>query len=287
MKEIIDSGEIGEIRHIETHFCVPLPFFSDIRYRFDLAGGATMDTGCYAIHLLRHLAGAEPEVLRAQAIMQSPEVDRRVEADLRFPDGRSGRVVCSLFSRTLLRADARVLGSAGEMKVLNPIAPHLYHRLRVRTPRQRSEKVNGEATCTHQLRAFVRHVRGAAVPTGPTTRSRTCGDRRDLRGGGAQARRSVLKRISGSALALALEAEGADQVVDVERVKSRRFAVSTTFHPLASIASRSTRAWKRRVASWKVSPSSTSAAPARSPERDALVRPASHRLPPLGSLRPR
>jgi predicted dehydrogenase len=128
-----------------------------------------MDTGCYAIHLLRHLAGAEPEVLRAQAIMQSPEVDRRVEADLRFPDGRSGRVVCSLFSRTLLRADARVLGSAGEMRVLNPIAPHLYHRLRVRTPQgQRSEKVNGEATYTHQLRAFVHHVRGeAAVPTGP------------------------------------------------------------------------------------------------------------------------
>jgi len=28
--------------------------------------------------------------------------------------------------------------------------------------------VNGEATYTHQLRAFVRHVRGeAAVPTGP------------------------------------------------------------------------------------------------------------------------
>ena len=55
------------------------------------------------------------------------------------------------------------------MRVLNPIAPHLYHRLRVITPQgQRSEKVNGEPTYTHQLRAFVRHVRGeAAVPTGP------------------------------------------------------------------------------------------------------------------------
>jgi predicted dehydrogenase len=169
MREIIDSGEIGDVRHFETRFCIPLPFFSDIRYRYDLAGGATMDTGCYAIHLLRHLAGAEPEVLAARAIMQSPEVDRRLEADLRFPDGRSGRVVCSLFSRTLLRADARVLGSAGEMRVLNPIAPHLYHRITVRsTQGQRSEKVDGEATYTHQLRAFVRHVReDAAIPTGP------------------------------------------------------------------------------------------------------------------------
>ena len=40
----------------------PLPRFSDIRYRLDLAGGATMDAGCYAIHLARVLGGDEPTV---------------------------------------------------------------------------------------------------------------------------------------------------------------------------------------------------------------------------------
>ena len=40
--------------------CIPLPLPKDIRYRYDLAGGATMDVGCYAIHLLRFLADAEP-----------------------------------------------------------------------------------------------------------------------------------------------------------------------------------------------------------------------------------
>jgi predicted dehydrogenase len=55
------------------------------------------------------------------------------------------------------------------MRVLNPIAPHPYHRITVRsTQGQRSQKVDGEATYTHQLRAFVRHVReDAAIPTGP------------------------------------------------------------------------------------------------------------------------
>ena len=128
-----------------------------------------MDTGGYAIHLLRHLAGAEPEVLRARATMQSPEVDRRMEADFRFADGRSGRIVCSLFSRTLLRAEARVLGSAGELRAINPIAPQYYHRLTVRTSRgRRVEKIAGDASYVHQLRAFASHVRdGAEVPTGP------------------------------------------------------------------------------------------------------------------------
>ncbi len=53
------------------------------------------------------------------------------------------------------------------MQVLNPIAPHVHHRLRVRTARGRSsERVRGDATYTHQLRAFVAAVReGAPLPT--------------------------------------------------------------------------------------------------------------------------
>lgn len=169
MREIVSSGELGEIRHIETHNCVPLPLFGNIRYRFDLAGGATMDVGCYAIHLLRTLAGGEPEVLSARAALHSPQIDRWMEAEFRLPGGASGRMTCALFSATLLRVRARVLGSEGEMSVLNPIAAHLFHRLSVRTRAgRRVERVPGDATYTCQLRAFVDHVRrGTPVPTGP------------------------------------------------------------------------------------------------------------------------
>ena len=61
--EIIASGELGDIKRIETRMCFPLPLLRDIRYQLDLAGGALMDAGCYAIHQLRTLAGAEPEVV--------------------------------------------------------------------------------------------------------------------------------------------------------------------------------------------------------------------------------
>ncbi len=169
LREIIGSGELGAVRHVEAHLCIPLLLPGDIRYKLDLGGGATMDTGCYAISIMRFLAGAEPEVVHAEARLSSPGVDRYMEAKFRFPDGRTGRITCSLFSSVLLRASARVDGERGAMTVFNPIAPHLYHRLRVHTAAgSRSERVRGDATYTHQLRAFVAAIRnGAAVPTGP------------------------------------------------------------------------------------------------------------------------
>jgi len=170
--EIIASGELGAIQHIEAWLCVPLILPGDIRYRWDLAGGAQMDVGAYTTHILRTFAGAgspPPEVVRAEARLSSPGVDRWMRADFRFPDGRAGRTTCSLFSASLLKAAARVVGDAGRMDVLNPIAPQLYHRLTVRAAAgRRAEKVPGEATYTCQLRAFVAAVReGAPVLTGP------------------------------------------------------------------------------------------------------------------------
>jgi predicted dehydrogenase len=161
MREVVRSGVLGEVRRVEAALCIPYLLPGDIRYRFDLGGGATMDTGCYAINLVRFLAEAEPSVASAQVRRSSPDVDRWMRAELRFADGRSGRVECSLCSSKLLVVRARVIGSRGRLDVFNPIAPHLYHRLRVRADGQStSEHVPGEATYTHQLRAFAAHVAG-------------------------------------------------------------------------------------------------------------------------------
>jgi len=161
MRELVRSGVLGAVRRVEATLCIPLLRPGDIRYRFDLGGGATMDTGCYAINLVRFLAEAEPSVVAAEVRRSSRDVDRWMRAELSFADGRSGRVECSLFSAKLLAVRARVIGSLGYLDVLNPIAPHLFHRLRVRAGGEsRSESVPGDATYTHQLRAFAAHVGG-------------------------------------------------------------------------------------------------------------------------------
>ncbi|MEN8181091.1 MAG: Gfo/Idh/MocA family oxidoreductase [Myxococcota bacterium] len=167
LQEIVRSGELGSVRHIEASLCVPLLRPRDIRFDPKLAGGAGMDVGCYVVNLVRFLAGAEPEVVRAEARLARPGVDRWIQGSLSFEDGRTGRVTASLFSTALLRLEARVRGDAGELRVTNPFLPQLYHRLRVRTPRgTRTEVLRGDASYTHQLRSFVKAVRaGAALPT--------------------------------------------------------------------------------------------------------------------------
>jgi predicted dehydrogenase len=150
---------LGEPRRIEAALCFPLPRFGDIRYNLALAGGAMMDAGCYPAHVLRTLAGAEPEVTSARAWLRSPQVDRAMIADYRFPGGATGRTIASMWSHRLLRISARYVGTEGELRIFNYLMPSAYHRLSVtRAGRTTREKVPGEPTYTHQLRAFAAAV---------------------------------------------------------------------------------------------------------------------------------
>jgi predicted dehydrogenase len=165
LKAILDSSEIGEIQHLEAEFSVPLLRPGSVQFRYELAGGATMDVGCYAINLLRFLAGAEPEVTGARARLLRPQVDRLMTAALRFADGRTARMTCGLLSARLFRAGAVVRGTAGDMRVVFPYLPHHFHWISVRAGGQvRRERVGGATTYAHQLAAFARAVRTGEPP---------------------------------------------------------------------------------------------------------------------------
>jgi predicted dehydrogenase len=157
MREIAQSGELGELQLIETSMCIPLPLRKDIRYRYDLAGGAVMDVGCYAIHMNRLVAGREPRVVRASARLANPRVDRWMRAELEYPGGPRGVMTCALWSRTLLKISVKVTGARGTLSVFNPTGPHMGYRMTVRADgAKRRVKVEGarKATYTYQLEAF-------------------------------------------------------------------------------------------------------------------------------------
>ena len=155
MREIVLSGELGTIRRVETALCFPLPKFSDIRYQYDLAGGATMDVGTYAVHMARLLGGEEPEVVSAEAKLHTPAVDRAMRAELSFSGGHTGRITCSMWSRWIIQTYARVTGDRGQMFVINPTSPQLWHHMRVKSDGStRTEKMTRRPTYEFQLDAF-------------------------------------------------------------------------------------------------------------------------------------
>lgn len=70
LHELLASGELGELRHIETLVAIPAPPDTDPRWSLDLAGGAVMDLGCYSLHAQRMLApwaGGAPQLVKARA----------------------------------------------------------------------------------------------------------------------------------------------------------------------------------------------------------------------------
>jgi predicted dehydrogenase len=170
MRDLAEGGELGTLEHVEAALCFPLPKFSDIRYQHDLGGGATMDVGTYTVHLARLLGLEEPTVTSAVAKLRTPQVDRAMTAELSFPSGHTGRITCSMWSTDVLKTYVRARGSRGELHVVNPTNPQVWHRMRVRTDgRSRTERFSRRPTYEYQLDAFTAAVlRGAPTLTPPT-----------------------------------------------------------------------------------------------------------------------
>ncbi len=160
VRELIRSEAVGHLDEVEAHFSVPIPA-SDIRFDWKLAGGCTMDLGCYPLHMISHFTGLAPTVVRAKAQIVPENIDIAMEAVLQFEGGASARMTCSMAQGVRIGAHFTARGELGEIKVTNPVAPHIGHSLVIRTASgEKQETVAGDTTFTHQLRAFVAAVSG-------------------------------------------------------------------------------------------------------------------------------
>lgn len=164
VRDLVQEGAIGTLEHADIQFCTPSIRPNNIRFSYELAGGVTMDMGCYAVDMLRFLTGEEPTVIQAEAKLLSPQVDRTMDARFAFPSGATGHTYCSMLGTCLFRSRVRLRGSAGELSVFNLMLPHLlYHRLRIKDEAGvRTEKFPKIPTYDYQMQAFVEAVRDSA-----------------------------------------------------------------------------------------------------------------------------
>lgn len=120
-KQLVDAGEIGKLKTIQSSFS----FFEDdpssIVNSAQFGGGSLMDIGCYSISISRYLFGAEPKSVWAN-IEYHPEfnVDILVSGILKFDKGQS-----SFFCATQLveNQQAQVFGTKGSIIFEIPFNP--------------------------------------------------------------------------------------------------------------------------------------------------------------------
>jgi predicted dehydrogenase len=124
VRALLAQGAIGDVVQVRAGFCFRMDPLdpANVRLQPDLAGGALLDVGCYAVNAARMVFGAEPR--RATAWRDVDErfgVDVALAGVLEFPGRRFATVDCSF--KATYSGWYMVLGSDGTIEVPRAFTP--------------------------------------------------------------------------------------------------------------------------------------------------------------------
>ena len=162
VREMINSGAIGEVQHVAGAFTFKLPLDpSNIRLRSDLAGGSLLDVGCYPVYGIRWAFGEEP--VRAYAAGRYEYgVDLEMSGMVCLADGRIGTFDCGFTMP--MRQWLEITGSEGGIFIQDMWTPSLA-RAAFTLQRDNHEPevvvIEGEDQIAHMIDHFSQAVQGA------------------------------------------------------------------------------------------------------------------------------
>jgi predicted dehydrogenase len=193
LRDLVIGGSFGPVRHIQcwTSFVIGNP--GDIRYDYDLGGGALMDGGCYAIDCMRLLGAIDGDVdgdidrdgeLSVTGALADPYsaasatawhvadrpgavADRAMAVRLAFPGGATGWFESAFTVDGDFRADVHVICRDGHVWMRDFIRAHQGRLVATRNGSVvADERGGGDTTYVGQLRAFAAAIAGGnPVPT--------------------------------------------------------------------------------------------------------------------------
>ena len=117
VKEIITSGEIGEVKLIKaSHTYFMENRDTNIRMGKEMGGGSLFDVGCYAIHAIRNISQSEPIEVQAYAkIDPASGIDLTAYGFFNLANGITALFDCSFDMAR--RQEYEVIGTKGTIKV--------------------------------------------------------------------------------------------------------------------------------------------------------------------------
>jgi D-xylose 1-dehydrogenase (NADP+, D-xylono-1,5-lactone-forming) len=120
LREMVSGGAIGEPKIVRTVFDFLLKRPNDVRWSKELAGGATMDVGCYCVNLANLLVGMPPSRVTASAVWAESGVDASLVGTLEYPNGVLATIDCSFQVGSTMQQWALISGSEGLIRVDEP-----------------------------------------------------------------------------------------------------------------------------------------------------------------------
>lgn len=115
VKEIIDSGEIGEVKFIESTFLTP-GYTDNIRIRRENLGGSLYDLGCYNVSLVLWLLQEMPVLVKSIGKFTEERIDDCFMGYMEFDSGIRASMLAGMCSGT--RGDRFfVYGTKGKIEV--------------------------------------------------------------------------------------------------------------------------------------------------------------------------
>ena len=161
-REIVRSGEIGELHAMNCVFSYNNRDPQNIRNKADIGGGTLMDIGCYPIHISRWIFGGEPKRV-CGLIDRDPDfqTDRLSSALLDYP---SGQAIFTCSTQMAPYQRMTFFGTKGRVEVEIPVnaPPDLETRIFVQAEEMRTETFPVCDQYTLQGDAFSRAIRGEA-----------------------------------------------------------------------------------------------------------------------------
>ena len=116
VRDIIESGEIGEVRTVNTHFAFPMKpaRLYRVNRSIDNGGGAMWDIGPYAVHTARLWFDKEPKAAFAMAHLNEHVADLSLAGQFDFGDGRFAQFEMSF--QHARRSTYEIIGTLGGIK---------------------------------------------------------------------------------------------------------------------------------------------------------------------------
>lgn len=121
VKEMVDSGELGNLQLIKGTFSFQLTNKESYRYYKEMGGGSIWDVGCYPISYARMLVGAEPAEVFGWQVQGPGGSDEAFFGQMKFGNGVHAQFDCSFMSP--FQSYIEIVGSKAILRIPAPFKP--------------------------------------------------------------------------------------------------------------------------------------------------------------------